>query len=563
MDSPRETDQTPAVLDDPGQSAGAADRDLRDVLRHLVVADGDRADVSIAEVASAVEGSQRLLPELLGALEAETTAVRIGAAWALCAVADEHPETVDYLTERVAERVDDGDEPFEVGQVLSYLRGRYPGRAADAIDTAVADSSLDAPAGRGESRGAPAGGPDRPPVRTDGGTRTRDPGADTTDRELRADGGVTAAVEDLGGGRQVVRPDREDEVAHAQRAPAAGRDRPDTCVDVPESHPTHEEFDGDDAPDAESAAAPATPAEPASDAPRGETPTPDRDHRPETPETFASIGALSSFDRLVAVDEGVEDRYASAYRCRAVTEDRERGVAVRLFDRADEGDRLAFQSDLEDLLARWQALGEADCVVGVAEWGDRPRPWLATDPIEEPLAARDRPPVDEAVWHATRLAEAVGHLHRHGVVHGGIDPWNVVYPGDTFADLARPMLDNVGLMRAFRQYFDPREYLDPRYAAPEYFDDSYGSVDDATDVYQVGAVCYHLFTGRPPFQGTYDAVRDGILTRTLTPPSEVNDAVPAAVDSVIVKATAKEKIARYADVECLYRDLESVRDTLS
>jgi hypothetical protein len=129
MDSERNAD--PSILG----SESECDRDLRDVLRHLVVVEGDRGKASLSAVAEAAGRNDRLVPELLAALEDDATAVRVGAAWTLCALADDQPAAVEYLATRLTDRVDDG--PFEVGQVFSYLRGRYPGRVADAVDVAV------------------------------------------------------------------------------------------------------------------------------------------------------------------------------------------------------------------------------------------------------------------------------------------------------------------------------------------------------------------------------------------------------------------------------------------
>ena len=161
---------------------------------------------------------------------------------------------------------------------------------------------------------------------------------------------------------------------------------------------------------------------------------------------------------------------------------------------------------------------------------------------------------------AVALADALGHCHRHGAVHGGLDPKSVVYPGDGLTGLDEPILDNPGLMGVFRRYFEPADYLDPRFAAPEYFDDDFGAVDTATDVYGLGAVCYFLLTGRPPFDGSYGAVRRGVLSESPDAPSSVVDAAPADADSVLAKALAKRKLKRYDSVEAFAADLRRVRD---
>ncbi|WP_436927750.1 hypothetical protein [Halosimplex amylolyticum] len=608
MDSPRDADR-PAVIDDDTGGADRTDRDLRDVLSQLVVSEGDRTDDSLRAIARAAGGSDRLVPELLASLDADATAVRIGAAWTLCALADDQPAAVGYLAERLAERADD-DDPFEVGQVLAYLRGRYPGRVADAIDSAAARGALDADGHERKSAPRASGDDDAAsPARVDAGP---DRG-----KRIETDGGVPAgAVADLGDGRQVVRPSGRSGGVHQRPAeperprqpgdaptgstggapPRAGS-RPPARRDSspPPSHPTHPDYeesaDGNDATASASSTSPASPSstpssaespssrspashsstspapagsrtdvEPATPDDTGGPPATDRRQRPETPDTFAAIGALSSFDRLSAVAEGCESRFATGYRCRAVADEDERGVAARLFDRPDESDRLEFAADLKERLARWQALGDGERVVDVIEWGDRPRPWVATQPVDESLADRDRPPVDQALWQAIQLTDAVAHCHSHGAVHAGIDPRSVVFRGDALSGLDRPMLDNVGLMHAFRSYFQPANYLDPRFAAPEYFDGEYGKVDAATDVYGLGATCYYLFTGRPPFDGSYAEVREGVLDRRPPSPSVVTDAVPEALDSVVRKAMAKEKLKRYDSVEGFRNDLEAICD---
>jgi len=64
------------------------------------------------------------------------------------------------------------------------------------------------------------------------------------------------------------------------------------------------------------------------------------------------------------------------------------------------------------------------------------------------------------------------------------------------------------------------EGFSPQYAAPEQLGDDHGTADDITDIYQLGAVFYYLFTGQPPFQGDPAKVVYRVLDTNPTPPSE-------------------------------------------
>jgi serine/threonine protein kinase len=148
------------------------------------------------------------------------------------------------------------------------------------------------------------------------------------------------------------------------------------------------------------------------------------------------------------------------------------------------------------------------------------------------------------------------------VVHAGIDPGNVVYTENELGDGVQPMLDNVGLLNAYRHALDPSEYLDPRYAAPEYFDSQFSRIDHATDIYQLGMVLYRLLAGRHPFDGAYGAVRKAVLNDRPTAPSECTPALPSAVDEIVAKATAKQKLTRYETAHGLHQDISRICDAV-
>jgi len=105
------------------------------------------------------------------------------------------------------------------------------------------------------------------------------------------------------------------------------------------------------------------------------------------------------------------------------------------------------------------------------------------------------------------------------------------------------------------------EGLSPHYAAPEQFNDSYGSTDDITDVYQLGSVFYELLTGQPPFDGNPARVMNQVLNEDPLAPSEIAD-VPDRLDDILLTALAKDRDDRYESVLYLRDELQQLFDTL-
>ncbi|WP_251329904.1 protein kinase domain-containing protein [Haloplanus pelagicus] len=216
---------------------------------------------------------------------------------------------------------------------------------------------------------------------------------------------------------------------------------------------------------------------------------------------------------------------------------------------------------VERLLAEaetWDKLDDHDHVVGVVDYDAHPLPWIAMEYMDAgDLSARagdlDR---DQALWTAEAITEGVRHAHRRGVAHLDLKPANVLFRSVEDAwDV--PKVADWGLSKHLLEHSQSVEGLSPQYAAPEQFDTDRGPADDLTDVYQLGAVLYELFTGRPPFEGDPTTVMHRVLTEEPTPPSAVAD-VPEALDDVLLTALATAKADRYDSVLYLrdaFRDL--------
>ncbi len=209
---------------------------------------------------------------------------------------------------------------------------------------------------------------------------------------------------------------------------------------------------------------------------------------------------------------------------------------------SDTIDRVLSEADT------WQRLDDHDHIVSVVDYGDTPLPWIAMEYMDAGhLGERVGDfPFEQALWTAIGTTAAVRHAHRRGVAHLDLKPENILFRSvDDGWDV--PKVADWGLSKQLLNHSKSIEGLSPHYAAPEQFDESLGPTDDITDVYQLGAVCYEMFTGRPPFDGSATTVMRAVLDETPTPPSEYAD-LPAEIDEILLTALAKEKSDRYESV---------------
>ena len=93
--------------------------------------------------------------------------------------------------------------------------------------------------------------------------------------------------------------------------------------------------------------------------------------------------------------------------------------------------------------------------------------------------------------------------------------------------------------------------------APEQASAERGTLNRLTDGYGLGALLYHLVTGRPPFVGpTMADTIHQVLTSEPASPRLLNPLVPRDLETIVLNCLEKEPARRYASAAEVAEELD-------
>jgi tetratricopeptide (TPR) repeat protein len=182
----------------------------------------------------------------------------------------------------------------------------------------------------------------------------------------------------------------------------------------------------------------------------------------------------------------------------------------------------------------------------------------ATSAVPETAAAPGQPwRLGPPYWRSAatiglQVAEALGYAHAHHTLHRDVKPANLLL------DLQGIVwITDFGLARAMEQDNVTQSGAivgTLRYMAPEQLS---GQFDARSDIYGLGLTLYELLTLQAAFE---DTSRSSLIRKITqeepTRPRKLNPRIPRDLETIVLKAIAREPADRYQSAAAMAHDLE-------
>jgi serine/threonine protein kinase len=194
--------------------------------------------------------------------------------------------------------------------------------------------------------------------------------------------------------------------------------------------------------------------------------------------------------------------------------------------------------------------------------------WLEGESLRTRLRRRDKLPIAEALQITREVAMGLAAAHDRGLLHRDIKPDNIwlekgdwlparTHPASSSTETqgacppfrARVKIVDFGLVRPIDEpsslthsgmILGTPQYMAPEQACGE-------EVDGRSDLFSVGCVLYHMLTGRPAFDApNVVATLVAVSKAEVTPPHEIDLAIPRHVSDLTMRLLAREPARRFA-----------------
>lgn len=225
-----------------------------------------------------------------------------------------------------------------------------------------------------------------------------------------------------------------------------------------------------------------------------------------------------------------------------------------------------FDQELSSL-QRFQQAEKIQCILGhpnivkaFKPLHEKSSPYMIMEYVDGPsleylINQNRRLSIEDAASYTIQMCSVLDYLRQKNVIHHDIKPSNIVI------NMQKQLkLTDFGI--AFCKGLEAEIWASLvsiggtlAYMAPEKIRD-HALNDYRSDIYSLGVLMYHMFTGKLPFNGSTEEVIGAQITQNFLSPSVLNPQITPSIERVILKAMSPNPNERYQDVRALKEDLE-------
>jgi serine/threonine protein kinase len=160
---------------------------------------------------------------------------------------------------------------------------------------------------------------------------------------------------------------------------------------------------------------------------------------------------------------------------------------------------------------------------------------------------------DEALDYFSKVTDALGEAHKHGIVHRDVKPANIL-----FSDNDTPILTDFGIAKEVDTEHDLTStgiFLgSPNYVSPEQADGQ--KIDGRADIYSLGCIFYEMLTGSKPYVS--NSLIEIVIQHKQGPVPELPEEL-SEFQPLLNRMMAKKRDERFADAGDLVTAIESLQ----